>query len=179
MGESEGEENACIETVYGSNVGIMEDKIVLAEGESGSVVEGTIVVSMVTNCGGCVTPVCSCVSKLEGSKLSMVEECITCTVLKRSDVCLNASLEVKSSSCGLSGLLVTVGSKTVWVCELMKVACGLLVTVGSKTVWVCELMKVGCGLLVSVGSKTVLVCELGCGLSVARRLLVTVGSSTR
>ena len=104
VGESEGEENTCTETVYGSIGGAVEDNIVLVVVESGSVVEGTIVVSMVTKFGGCVRPVRSCVPRLEGSTLSMVEECmlrvcVTCTVLEGSDVCLNASLEIKSSSC--------------------------------------------------------------------------------
>ena len=191
VGESEGEENVCTETVDGSNNGAVEENMVLVVGESGSVVEGTIMVSMVTKCGGCVTTVCSCVLRLEGRRLSMVEECITCIVLERSDVRLNASLEVKSSSCGLSvacGLLDSVSSKTVLVCKL---GCGpsaarrLLVTVGSSTRLLTEVgcgVSVACGVLVTVSSSTVLTCEwidVGCEPSAARRLLVTVISSTR
>jgi len=200
VGENEGEENTCTEAVDGSNGGVVEEKIVLVVGEGRSVVKGTIIVSMVTKSGDCVTVVCSCVLRLEDCAPTVL---VTCTVLERSNVCLNVPLEVKSNSCGLSvgcGLLVTAGSSTILVCELgcgllvtagssarwlvevsckFSVACGPIVAVVSSTILVCKLTEVGCEL--SVGCEllviaTILVCELGCRLSVARELLVTAGS---
>ena len=182
VGENEGEENTCTEAVDGSNGGVVEEKIVLVVGEGRSVVKGTIIVSMVTKSGDCVTVVCSCVLRLEDCAPTVL---VTCTVLERSNVCLNVPLEVKSNSCGLSVAcrrLVTAGSSARWLVEVsckFSVACGLIVAVVSSTILVCKLTEVGCEL--SVGCEllviaTILVCELGCRLSVARELLVTAGS---